>query len=140
MPECPDCERSFRGPACPRCQWVAPAPAPRPARLCPVDGARLQADGFCPTGHGWPQGTPCPFACPLCRHPLGWDGGCLACFGCTTCRREDWTFPGHRYELEAHHWRRDDSLPPGRPACTPAETAAGLAQVRAILARGPRRP
>jgi hypothetical protein len=81
----------------------------------------------------YPAQTPCPFACPICRAPLAWDGGCDACHGCTSGRREDWTFPGDRYELDDGYWRKVSGP---RQACTPAENAAGFAAVRAILAKG----
>lgn len=166
MTECPDCERQFTGAACPRCGWKVPitaAPrAPASAATCPVDGARLQADGFCPVGSGYRVDMACPFVCPHCRRPLSWDGGCLSCFGTTTGKREDWTFPGHRYALlstcpncrtdfdgrqcptcahrapdSSGHWVRVAGLAPGRPACTDAENAAGIAAVQAALAAAP---
>jgi hypothetical protein len=28
----------------------------------------------------------------------------MRCHGCTTGRREDWSYPGDRYELEKQHW------------------------------------
>jgi len=136
MLECPDCEKAFRGARCPTCGWAPPAPPPlreaKPA-YCALDGTTLER-GFCHAGGGYPVTSACPFACPLCGQRLGWDGGCEACHGCTTGRREDWTFPGHRFELDAGHYVRDDSLPPGRRACTPAQNAAGLAAVQLILA------
>ena len=103
-------------------------------RACPEDGAILESNGRCKTGRGFPATLRCPFACPLCRQPLDWDGGCQACHGCRTARREDWTFPGDRYELEGGHYRWVAGK--DRRACTPLENAAGLAEVRRILTGG----
>ncbi len=138
MPECPDCERGFIGDACPRCGWKAPAsgkPASKMPSVCPADGARLQADGWCPTGNGYLAHMSCPFVCPICRQPLSWDGGCEHCHGCTTGAREDWTFPGDRYELEAGHWRKILAGP--RRACTQEENAAGARTLGVLLAAAP---
>jgi len=110
------------------------AMAPKIPETCPIDRARLQADGFCPQGGGYLLTLPCPFACPICRKPLAWDGGCEACKGCTTGDRRDWTFPGDRYEIEGGHWVRWAKGP--RPACTVAENAAGFAAIRAVLGSG----
>jgi len=63
---------------------------------------------------------------------LAWDGGCERCHGCTTGRREDWTFPGDRYELDKGHWQPVD-VP--RKACTPEQNAAGFAAIRAVLGK-----
>lgn len=101
---------------------------------CREDGAILEANGYCKRGRGFPATMQCPFVCPLCRHPLDWDGACMACHGCTTARREDWTFPGDRYELEDGHYRWVAGK--ARRACTPEEKAIGLAEVRRILAGG----
>ncbi len=103
-------------------------------RECPADGAILEANGLCPRGRGFPATMRCPFVCPLCRQPLDWDGGCPACHGCTSALRQDWSFPGDRYELEDGHYRW--VAKGGRRACTPEENAEGLARVRAILAGG----
>ena len=87
------------------------------ARRCPVDGGPLEAIGWCERGQGYPAGMVCPFACPLCRQALTWDGRCFACYGCTTGRREDWTIPGDRYELAGGHWRKVE----GPQACLSAD-------------------
>lgn len=108
-----------------------------PMAACPIDDARLQADGWCPTGNGYVVYKTCPFACPHCRRPLSWDGGCPSCYGAPSGRREDWSFPGHRYELEGGHWVRIAGLEPGRLACTEAENQAGLDAVRRALAAAP---
>src|SRR3990167_3530598 len=63
-------------------------------------GAVLLGSGICSVTGGYPATSACPFACPICRGGLGWDGGCERCRGCTTGRREDWTFPGDCYELD----------------------------------------
>ena len=68
---------------------------------CYIDGEMLQGDGFCVRGGGYPLNLVCHFACPYCRGPLGWDGGCGRCFGSlTSTDRRTWTFPGDRYELD----------------------------------------
>jgi len=62
---------------------------------------------------------------------LDWDGGCIRCHGCTTGRREDWTFPGDKYEIQKGHWQRVADGP--RLACTPEENRAGFAKLYEIL-------
>jgi hypothetical protein len=120
-----------------------PAPADPKPRRCVIDGAALEADGYCHAGAGYPVSFACPFACPLCRKPLTWDGGCEACHGTSTGRREDWAFPGDRYELEDGHWRKILAGP--RPACSPEENAqaarimAGLLATMPPLVSAPRR-
>lgn len=137
MLECPDCEVRLKRGICPKCGWSPPLPdAPTGAlviRPCWVDGATRAPDGFCPTGNGYPVGIRCPFACSLCRHPLSWDGTCFACHGTDTGRREDWSFPGARYELEASHWRKVADGP--RSACTAAENQAAARIAQSAAAR-----
>jgi len=72
--------------------------------------------------------------CTLCRGPLDWDGGCNRCHGCTSGRREDWTFPGNKYELDKGHWHR---VCGPRKALTPAEVKQLMADVRRQLAGTP---
>lgn len=118
------------------------SPIPTGTEACLQCGTPLQSDGFCYQGNGYPYLRrqrvqlvdqawevrtlvfPCPFACPVCRHPLEWDGRCEACHGCTTADRADWTFPGDRYDRwddagrsvgDASHWVRTDGP---RPALT----------------------
>ena len=71
-----------------------------------------------------------PYVCPLCRHPLTWEGGCESCHGTSTGRREEWTFPGDRYELEAGHFVK---VAGPRRAMTSAENTLGLADCIAAL-------
>ena len=104
--------------------------APRSRRLTCDCGASLLASGLCSATGGYPATSSCPLACPICRGPLAWDGGCERCHGCTTGRREDWAFPGDRYELDKGHWQRVDGP---RKACTPEQNAAGFAAIRTIL-------
>lgn len=133
MPECPNCERQFRGRTCHICQWSAEGDhSTRPPRSVCDCGARLLTSGTCAATGGYPATAACSIACPMCRGPLAWDGGCERCHGCLTGRREDWTFPGDRYELEAGHWRRTEGP---RRACSLEETAAGFAILRARLGR-----
>ena len=134
--ECPNCSRLFTGAACKVCGWQVPAEVHQPARpprtVCDC-GSSLLASGRCSSTGGYPATATCPLACPICRGALGWDGGCQRCYGCTTGKREDWTFPGDRYELDKGHWQKVDGP---RPACTPAQNAAGFAAIRVLLAKG----
>ena len=123
---------------------------------CYHDAAMLTPEGFCPAGGGFPylryvsrasekghplkpavQANPCPFVCPLCRHPLEWDGRCEACHGCTTAKREDWTFPGDRYERhddtgqplgDGSHWIKVDGP---RPVATSRSVRPLISQIMA---------
>jgi hypothetical protein len=80
----------------------------------------------------------CPFACPICRGPLGWGGECLNCHGCRTGRRADWTFPGDTYELQGGHYRL---VARGRtPVCSPEDNAAAMRTLRTILRRTAHEP
>jgi hypothetical protein len=72
--------------------------------FCEVDGGLLDHRGFCNKANAYVLSAPCPFVCPLCRHPLTWQGRCLACFGTNTGERDSWTIPGDRYEPRAGHW------------------------------------
>lgn len=109
---------------------AVPSPAKEPRR-CWIDGGIREPDGFCQTGQGYPLGMRCPFVCPVCRYSLSWEGACFACFGTTMGRRrEDWAFPGARYELEAQHWRKTDEA--GRVACSVEENRAQLALLRLL--------
>ena len=103
----------------------------RQARTCDCS-ARLLASGLCSATGGYPASARCPHACPICRGPLGWEGGCERCHGCTTGQREDWTFLGDRYELDKGHWQKVDGP---RKACTPEQNAAGFAAIRTLLGR-----
>ena len=147
MTECPNCEKLFGGPKCPLCGWQTVSLATTtaalatfaPARRCPFDGAPLEGDHFCPRGDGYPIGTVCPFACPICRQPLEWSGGCFACHGCTTGTREDWTFPGDGYYThemdgkqigDGHHWVKGQGP---RRACSRDENRDGARAIVKIL-------
>lgn len=79
---------------------------------CPYDGVVLHASGLCPEGQGYPLGTPCPFACTICRKPLEWSGACHACRGREHVGDPE-CFPGDRWELyddagkpigDGQHW------------------------------------
>lgn len=133
--DCPDCEVKLVKGRCPSCGWQGRSgdDAPKIPSLCPADGGRLQADGWCETGQGYLAHMSCPFACPICRHPLGWSGECHACHGTTTAKREDWTFPGDRYELAGGHWQH--VLTGERKACSMAENVIEARKVTAILAK-----
>lgn len=112
-----------------------------PLTVCPADHTTLRGDGWCATGQGYPLEWPCPFACPMCRGPLSWDGGCERCHGCTTGERVDWTFPGDRYDThdddgqplgDGRHWVKID----GPRAVLPPDQAKEQAQLIArVLAR-----
>lgn len=110
---------------------------------CPFDGTQLDpGTGFCLSGNGYPEGVPCPFVCPICRHRLEWSGACYGCHGSETpSDRATWSFPGARYETHDEDAKpigdgqhRVKIAEPGRRACTPAENAAGFAEVRRLLA------
>lgn len=90
--------------------------------LCAADGAETAPDGWCPRGEGYAltvrtaQGKPlevvCPFVCPTCRGPLGWEGGCRRCHGSARLDPATWTYPGDTWELtEGRHWRRTATGP-----------------------------
>ena len=121
----PDCE------ACGQ-QRVHESP-PDSAPHCPLDGAALDRDGSCPRGGGFPLTMRCPFACPFCRQPLEWSGGCLHCDGSATpSDRATWTIPGARYEFDDEHGRpRGDGQHWIRASPAPA---------RSPLERRPRQP
>jgi hypothetical protein len=93
-----------------------PAPPPSPPSTtrttCPYDGAPLLASGICSETGGYPYGTRCPFACPLCRRPLAWDGQCRACRG-QRHPSDPPMAPGDQWEQyddegrplgDGHHW------------------------------------
>lgn len=151
---CPTCDKPRKRAFCSACGTSAPSsalviapsdrmagPVPTAPKRCRFDNTELMPDGFCLTGGGYPLGRTCPLVCPLCRGPLDWSGGCEQCHGCTTARREDWTFPGDRYDCfddegaaigDGQHWVKTDGP---RPAVTAAQNAAGLRAVRHILAK-----
>ena len=109
---------------------------------CAVHGESLDAMGFCREGNGYPTvkrvgkdvvRQKCPFACPICRGPLTWEGACFRCRGSRTSQdRATWTFPGDRYEDQDGQHYRPVSGP--APQCSDAEMAAGFADLRRILA------
>lgn len=76
---------------------------PEPA-LCPFDGTPLHADGWCPTGEGYPITRSCPFVCDVCRQPLTWAGTCNTCIAYA---------PGNRYEYtdKGQHWQEVERGP-----------------------------
>ena len=130
---------------CEHCGQLKPtnSPAKIPLR-CKSDGATLAADGYCSRGSGYPLDLACPFACPYCRQPLDWSGGCLHCHGSATpLDRDTWTFPGDRYERDdehgiplgdGQHWRYVLKGP--RPVYRPTqEEIATLHRALAVLAR-----
>jgi hypothetical protein len=131
---CLRCEAQNRGRTCEACGWERVAVAAPAVWHCPADGAPLRENGWCTSGRGYALSAKCPFACPLCRQPLHWSGGCPHCHGCTTGDREDWTYPGDRWEVddESKHWRR--VLVGARPATTKAEVAQHRAENRRRLA------
>jgi len=83
-------------------------------KFCQIDGYKLDELGFCLEGNGYSVDVRCPFACPICRRPLEWSGGCLGCHGSATpSDRNTWMFPGDRYETydvrgqpigDGQHW------------------------------------
>lgn len=137
--ECPDCGKLFSSRTC-SCGFSPKALAARArAGRCPYDGTWRESSGFCKRGGGYPQGTPCPFACPVCRKPLDWSGGCIACHGITTGAREDWTYPGDGYYTHAvdgtpigdgQHWVKRQGP---RRACDREENRDGARAIAKIL-------
>jgi hypothetical protein len=140
-----------------------------PAVRCPYDGEPLREDAvglYCERAGGYPYALPNPrydprgsepetlqrhlpqkrkTACPHCRQPLGWDGGCLSCYGAPSGRREEWNFPGMRFDRyndsgkpygDGHHWMLMDS-DLNRSACSIEDNRDGLRAIKAILGRGP---
>ena len=145
---CPTCEKPVRGKSCRTCGWT-PTPQPKDEDRHPRHGdrcacgsqlelttIRCAATGLCPR-YVWRQegrepftlATPCPYACPTCRHALSWNGGCLTCYGSANSGdRDTWTFPGDRYERDSYHWVKVDGP---RRAVSPLENM----QAAHILAR-----
>lgn len=146
MPSCPRCGSPLRDVSlCEQCGWTSHLPAtttPTPREFCPYDGARLGRLGVCTKTGGFPVGLTCPFACPLCRRELEWDGRCAHCHGnYTGVDREGWTFPGDRYELyddkghrigDGRHWIKVDGP---RAACSREENLANMQELRRVLGR-----
>lgn len=122
---CVDCEAARPE------QLVQPAAAAHVSRRCPVDGGSLGAMSWCERGQGYPVGMNCPFACPLCRHALTWDGRCFACHGTATGEREAWAIPGDQYELAGGHWRKVEG---SRECLPPEENRRRLAELVTDLA------
>lgn len=119
-------------------------PKPIPT-TCPFDHADLQTDGFCQVGGGYPLGVQRRESCPYCRGDLEWDGGCFRCHGCGTGRREDWSFPGARYDRftaqglvigDGQHWVLTDPTT-DRPCTSETETSTRLAAIYRILTSAP---
>lgn len=103
--------------------------------FCLVHGAELRG-AWCPVGQAYATNAACPFACPICRGPLDWKGGCERCHGCTSGNKADWTFPGDRYERDEEnpgHYRL--AVKAGRASCTPRENVAAMQLVQAVLAK-----
>ena len=117
----------------------AEAPAGGMPTVCALDGAPLDASGWCREGGGWPLTLRCPFFCPVCRARLGWDGGCLRCFGTVTpADRETWQFPGDEYQLDEatrHYVRVGGPSPVASRATVTASVAEFQARLAAILRR-----
>jgi hypothetical protein len=118
--------------------------APPAPRACPFDGTQLDpATGFCLSGNGYPEGMLCPFVCPFCRRRLEWSGACYGCHGSEMpSERATWSFPGARYETHDEDGKpisdgqhRVKVAEPSHWACTPAENAAGFAEVQRLLGR-----
>lgn len=133
---------------------------------CPHDGAILDTSGVCHLGGGYGYlayrevllddnktdvrllARPCPFACPICREFLEWDGRCEKCHGCTSGSRDDWTFPGDRYDLfddegkplpdgtkaGGQHWIKTGGP---RKAVSASANAENLRLLQRVLANAP---
>lgn len=124
------------------------AEKPTEALRCPVHHCLLErglgpqgSRAWCPEGNAFSTMAPCPFACPICRQPLDWSGGCKSCHGTYSGGRRQWTFPGDRYDRfddegkpisDGMHWHKVDGP---RPACTPEENIENMKTLRLVLAR-----
>ena len=98
-------------------------------------GSPLLASGRCSDSGHYPASlTQPPFACPICRGSLDWQGGCHRCFGSPTPGdRNTWTFPGDDYEVSGFHRVKVASGP--RKCCTPAQSHAAGKIVQSVLDR-----
>ena len=115
---------------CEQCGTEQPfSAAPASRSRCPFDGQALGPNRYCARGGGYPIGSPCPFACPLCGHPLEWSGACFSCHGAPSGSREDWQYPGDRWEFDemdgtprgdGKHWLR--IVPGPRPVASVADS------------------
>lgn len=145
--QCPSCDAKNKPRAveCEACGTERPATATPKGQLpaaCWFDGGRLDAQGYCPTGQGFPLGVRCPFFCPICQHRLEWSGACHACHGSMTASDSTtWSFPGARYEIydekgaplsDGQH--RVKVAEPNRRVCTAEENRVGFAEIRRLLA------
>lgn len=106
---------------------------------CPHDGERLQPNGFCELGQGFPHAMACPFQCPLCWAKLDWSGGCHECHGTKTGRREEWCFLGDGYYThevdgkpigDGQHWVKQQGP---RPAVGAKVNVAQMRKLGKIL-------
>jgi hypothetical protein len=168
---CPQCANFLRPGAteCYECGWRAPALDPEPAaaparvRYCAFhpdlghDAVQLTEPlGWCEAGEGYPTHWTfppkprdprirvplrCPFACPRCRHPLSWNGGCDACKGSSTPRDpHTWAFTGDYYDVD---WSADAGRGYGHyrkihgpvPFSTEPEVMGYVAALHAIVGR-----
>jgi hypothetical protein len=117
--------------ACEVCGTARPEPVRGRVALCPHDGTPLMANGWCPSGEGFPMMRPCPFVCDVCRSVLTWAGTCNHC---------DRYAPGDRYEYDEKnpHWRLVEKgpfaiLPPAQQAQMAVEFAHTLARLTARM-------
>lgn len=144
---CPSCDAKNKPRAveCEACGNERPLGATPKGQLpagCWFDGGRLDAQGYCPTGQGFPIGLRCPFFCPICHQRLEWSGACHACHGSATASdQRTWTFPGARYEThevagtpigDGQHWIK--MAESGRRGCAAEENRAGFAEIQRVLA------
>jgi hypothetical protein len=115
--------------------FAPPDTSPNPARVCPLDGTPLRADGWCTTGDGFPLPLAHPpDCCPFCRAPLRWDGECPSCLPLDHK-------PGHRYDYlpymksdpRSAHWRLADPGPQNIAGPAPDQPDA----LRAAISRTP---
>ena len=146
---CPSCEAKNKPRAveCENCGTERPSAATPKGQLpaaCWYDGGRLDAQGFCPAGRGFPVGIRCPFFCSVCGHRLDWSGACATCCGSRTASDRATGPFGARYEThdamgrpvgDGQHWVK--AAEAASRACTPADNRAGFAEVQRILAGSP---
>jgi len=118
------------------------APTHCPYHDPPVELERRGLGLWCPAGNGYPLFVRREEACPVCRRPLEWDGGCFACHGTATGDRADWCFPGQRYDRyddeglplgDGQHWVKTDGAP-NRVAIDGEEFRTGRAAIERVFA------
>ena len=127
--------------------FTSQPPAPKALTHCPYHDPPCELEPrefglWCPQGQGYPLFIERHEACPVCRRNLEWDGGCRACHGAASGLRDDWCFPGQRYDRyddtgqprgDGQHWVKSFGAP-GRACLTKEDWTTGLAAVHRVFA------